>query len=191
VSRRVDRLRDEIEILEYRAGNTSALEKLISRWQAPVYWYLLTMVEDRSAVWDVSQEVWLATVRGLARLKRTENFTAWLYSIAHNKAVSYLRKKRLIADAKDLLLESAPESYSSDPDPSLLAEDASMVHECLHELPLPQRECLSLFYLDDLSLDEIARVLEVPRGTVQSRLHHGRVKMKELLVRKGYDHEQR
>ncbi len=188
MSRRVDRIQDEILILEYRAGDGGALERLISRWHMRTYYYVLTMVRDRTAAWDLSQEVWLGVIAGLGKLRRVENFSAWLYRIAHNKAVSYLRKKHQLDEHEEALSEPVEERVEEGRDPLCTAEDAQLVHECLQELPLGQRECLSLFYLDDLSLEEIARVLKVPRGTVQSRLHYGRIKIREWLLNKGYSH---
>ena len=190
MSRRTERIQDEILILEYRAGDLSALQTLISRWQRRIYYYVLTLVQDRTMAWDLSQEVWLAVIAGLGKLRRVQNFSTWVYRIAHNKAVSYLRKKHRLNEQEQGLPELVEERAEPPPDRLCAAEDARLVHECLLELPLAQRESLSLFYLDDLSLDEIARLLEVPRGTVQSRLHYGRIKMGQLLLKKGYSHEQ-
>ncbi len=190
MSRRTERIQDEILILEYRAGDLSALQTLISRWQRRIYYYVFTLVQDRTMAWDLSQEVWLAVIAGLGKLRCVENFSSWIYRIARNKAASHIRKKRRVELSEETYSETAEERAEPPPDRLCAAEDARLVHECLLELPLAQRESLSLFYLDDLSLDEIARLLEVPRGTVQSRLHYGRMKMGQLLLKKGYSHEQ-
>ena len=126
----------------------------------------------------------------MGKLRRVKSFSSWVYRIARNKAVSHLRKKRPAELPKETYSEPAEERAEPPPDRLCAAEDARLVHECLLELPLAQRESLSLFYLDDLSLDEIARLLEVPCGTVQSRLHYGRIRMGQLLLKKGYSHEQ-
>jgi len=191
VSPRVERLRDEILILEYRAGDLGALEQLIARWQARIYWYIATTLQDRDAAWDVSQETWLAAIQGLGKRRLVQNFAAWLYGIAHNKAISHLRKKGRLDRHEGTLPEAVEDRPAEADDPVGVAEDAQLVHGCLHRLPLAQREALSLFYLDDLSLAEIARILDVPQGTVQSRLHYGRTKMKDLLLKKGYSRDER
>ena len=188
--RHIDRLQDELLILEFRAGDAGALEKLVSRWQKRIYWFILTLVQDDSAVWDVSQEVWMAAVKGLRKRKLIPNFPAWLYGIAHHKAVSHLRKNRRLDKHEDVFAENIKGLHVEGPDPIETAENARFVQECLQELPFAQREALTLFYLNDLALDEIARVLEVPLGTVQSRLHYGRLKMKEFLVKKGFGDEE-
>ena len=188
---RVDRRRDEILILEYRAGDLNALEALISRWQVRIYCYVLTLARDKEAAWDICQDVWLATISGLRKSERIRNFPAWLYRVAHNKAVSHLRKTRRLEERKDALLQVAEEDSDGTPDLLNSVDDALLVHTCLRELPLAQREVLGLFYLDDLSLGDIAQILDVPQGTVQSRLHYGRMKMKELLLKRGYSHDER
>lgn len=191
VHRNVERLRDQILILEYRSGDLSALEKLISRWQTRIYYYIATMLQDKDAAWDVSQEVWLGAITGLGKREPVRNFSAWLYRIAHNKAISHLRRKGRLKRHEEALPETIEELPAEVDDAIGAADDGRLVRECLQTLPLAQREALSLFYLDDLSLEDIAHILGVPQGTVQSRLHYGRTKMKDLLLKKGYSRDQR
>jgi RNA polymerase sigma-70 factor (ECF subfamily) len=189
MSRHVERLQDELLILEFRAGNTAALEKLVRRWQKRIYWFVLTLIRDETAVWDVSQEVWMDAVGSLQKRKAINNFPAWIYRLARNKAISHLRKKNRLNDHQEDLTGESAGPIQETAEALESAENARLIQECLKELPLPQREALTLFYLDDLTLDEIARVLEVPLGTVQSRLHYGRMKIKQLLLQKGFGDE--
>ncbi|MBC8872443.1 MAG: RNA polymerase sigma factor [Planctomycetes bacterium] len=189
MSSRAERLRDEILILEYRSGDKRALERLVSRWQPRVYRYILVMLQEENAAWDVSQDVWLAAVTGLAKARPIQNFPAWICRVAHNKAISYLRKKGQLNQREAALPHVDEQPDNPGRDPVCKAEDAGLVHECLRRIPVAQRSALILFYMEDLSLEEISQVLDVPRGTVQSRLHHGRQKMKILLSEKGYCHE--
>lgn len=180
------RLRDEILILEHRAGDKGALERLISGWQPRVYWYIFGTLGDENAAWDVSQEVWLAAVSSLGKGRPIRNFAAWIYRVAHNRAMSYLRRQGLLHEREAALPDVVEQPDDVERDPVCDAEDARLVHECLRRIPVAQRSALVLFYLDDLSLAEISEVLSVPRGTVQSRLYHGRQKMKQLLLKRGY-----
>ena len=189
MSDRAERLRDEILILEYRSGDKGALERLVSRWQPRVYRYILATLQDANAAWDVSQDVWLAAVTGLDKAKPVENFPAWLRRVAHNKAMSHLRKKGQLNQREAALPDVDRQPDNPGGDPVCKAEDAGLVHECLRQIPVAQRSTLVLFYVEGLSLEEISHVLDVPRGTVQSRLHHGRQKMRTLLSEKGYRHE--
>jgi len=162
---------------------------LVSRWQIRVYAYILAIVGDREEAWDVSQEVWIAVVSSLRKKADVRAFAPWLYGIAHNKSISHLRRKGRMEAREDGLaseVEDPPAPAQSTDESILAAEDASVIRDCLSRLPLAQRGTLTLFYLDELTLDEIARITEAPVGTVQSRLHYGRMKLKELLTKKGY-----
>jgi len=168
MSRRVEQLQDEVLVLEYRAGDIGALEQLISHWQPRIYTYVLTMLGDEEAAWDVSQEVWMGAISGLGKRKRIENFAGWIYRVAHNKAISHLRKKKRLKEREEKLPEVVEGEGDEAVELAFAAEDAGLVRECL---------------------DEIGRILSVAKGTVQSRLHYGRKKMKELLLKGGYDRE--
>ncbi len=189
MSNEVERLQDEIAILEYRRGDASALEGLIKRWQRRLYVYVRAVLSDQEAAWDISQEVWLSVVKALRGRREIRSFAAWLYGIAHNKSVTHLRKTGRLKEgvgAEPLEDEAVPDDA---PDLVSAADDARVLREALAEVPLAQREALTLFYLDEMSLREIGGILAVPVGTVQSRLHHGRMRLKAILSRKGYGNE--
>jgi len=188
MSRETERLEDEIAILQYRSGDREALSRLIARRQQPLYAYIRTVLGDTEAAWDVSQEVWAAVVKALRRPRKIRCFSAWLYRAAHNKCVSYLRRKGRAAELEDSAAEIAAGAPESIPDAISQVEDAGAVRDALNRLPLPQREVLTLYYLDDMPVRSIAEALGVPAGTVQSRLYHARLKMRSILSRKGYRH---
>ena len=187
--RSTERIQDEVAILAYRAGDFSALSGLISRWQKRIYWYIQTILHDETAAWDVAQEVWVAAVSGLSASRPVENFPGWIYSLAHNKAVSHLRKVRRAAKHEADFADTNTDPSAESPDQLSIAEEAELVRSCLQEVPLPHRETLALFYLNDIPLAEIARIQKAPPGTIQSRLHYGRKRMKEILLNRGYRHD--
>lgn len=181
MSRETERLEDEIAILQYRSGDREALSRLIARRQRPLYAYIRAVLGDSEAAWDVSQEVWAGVVKALRRPRKIRCFSAWLYRAAHNKCVSYLRRKGRAAELEDSAPESIPDAISQ-------VEDAKALRDALGRLPLPQREARTLYYLDDMPIRSIAEALGVPAGTVQSRLYHAKLKMRAILSRKGYRH---
>ncbi|WP_350279536.1 sigma-70 family RNA polymerase sigma factor [Kribbella sp. HUAS MG21] len=120
---------------------------------------------------DVSQEVWLAVVRGLPRLKEPERFAAWLFTIARRSVVNQLRER--YADQ--------PQAPPYDePDLADHVVDRVDVRRLVGSVPVLEREVLVLFHLEDLSLEECAEVLAVPVGTVKSRLHRARRLLREV-----------
>lgn len=179
-----DRILDEIAVLEYRAGNLDALGALISRWQTRLHVYLAAMLGSQNDAWDVSQEVWLAVISALRRKTDIRDFPAWLYAIARNKCFTHMRGAAK-ACGDDEALDEQPAGEDT-LDLVISAEDARLIGRHIAALPVPQREALVLFYVDSLSVSQIAAVQSVPMGTVQSRLFHARRRLKETLSRKGY-----
>ena len=189
MSRQEEQLRDEVAILAYQAGHPGGLEELVRRWQKRIFAYVAMTIGDDEAAWDISQQVWLGIVDGVARRRRIACFAAWAYGIAHNCCVNYFREKGRLREIEQ---DETPAGWQPDAagpgisEPTLTAEDAAFVRACIASLPVAQREAISLFYLDQLSTDEMARVLGVSTGTVRSRLHYGRQRLKDMLLRKGY-----
>ena len=189
LGKKAERLEDEIFIRQYRLGDDSSIEKLIGRWQKRLYHYVVSLIYDNSAVWDILQEIWLSVIKTLKSQKRIENFPTWIYGVARNQTFFYLRKNRLLPKTYDegeckseITKESLIEMLE-------LKENVHLVKEALSELSLSHREVLTLFYLQDLSLREIAQVTNISSGTLRSRLHYGRIHLKKILLQKGYNHE--
>jgi RNA polymerase sigma-70 factor (ECF subfamily) len=102
---------------------------------------------------------------------------AFLYATARNVALTRLRLR--VADEQPL--PSAGHEAAALDCAFIAFDDAEQVHHALDRLPLPQREALTLYFLEDLSIDEIAQVLDVPPGTVKSRLHYGKQAIRRII----------
>lgn len=185
----VERLKDEIAILQYQAGDHEALSRLIARRQRPLYAYISMVLGDADAAWDVSQEVWAAVVKALRRPRKIRCFPSWLYRTAHNRCVSHLRKKGRYEPTAEVETAAGGQTCEGGAEAFIVAEDARAVREAIMDLSLSHRETVTLFYLEELSLKEISEILGIPVGTVQSRLYHARLKLKAILSRKGYRNE--
>jgi RNA polymerase sigma-70 factor (ECF subfamily) len=128
---------------------------------------------------DVAQEVWLAVVRGLPRLRQPDRFAPWLFRIARRQVVNRLR-------AEYATPEVAGDTERAGPDTSDAVVDRADVEAGLAGLPAVEREVLILFYLQDLSLEACAEICAVPAGTVKSRLNRARRLLRDQLSGKGY-----
>lgn len=124
---------------------------------------------------DVTQEVWVAVLRGLPRLKEPARFAPWLFTIARRAVADRLRAEY----ARSAVTE--PEER----DPIELAVDRADLVAALAELPVREREVLVLFYLEDFSVDDCAAICGVPPGTVKSRLNRARRLLSDHLAAKG------
>ncbi|WP_447726917.1 RNA polymerase sigma factor [Sphingomonas koreensis] len=160
---------DELLVIRCQLGDRAAFDGLIARWAAPVAAYARRVTQDGDAASELTQDIWLRTFRGIGRLRDPQRFRSWLFGIAHRAFADSLRRRYAafpIADADAADLIEAPE-------PDLA--DLDLVERGLARLPLVEREILTLFYLQELSIAEVADALRIAPGTVKSRLHRARL----------------
>ena len=176
----------ELLVLRCRQRQEEALEELVRAWDRPLLYYIRRLVEDEHESLQILQQTWVKVLQGLGRLREPRKLPMWLYSIAHKTALSHLRSKY---SEQALLRRDAevPEIEDNSTEPSF--DDAEQIHYGLSRLSLIQREVLTLFFLEDLALEEIASVLEIPVGTVKSRLHHAKRALKAILEKEEPSHE--
>ncbi len=140
-----------------------------------------TTLASGTAERDAAQEVWLRVLRGIARLREGDKLRAWLFGIAHRVLMDRLREQYAHAQAPEAALA---EQAAPDPEPDIEQElDAMLDH--LARLPVIENEVLTLFYLRELSLDEVSQALAIPVGTVKSRLFRARKMLRHELESKG------
>jgi RNA polymerase sigma factor (sigma-70 family) len=173
-----DRILSELLLVRYQRGDASALEGLVKQWESRLFYYIMRLVSDEDDAWDALQETWLAFVKSAKSLRRPRSLAMWLYATARHKAMDKLRlrydDREFCADFEDI----------AERDPAIdefKFEDAAHVHAALGRIPAAHREVLTLFFLDDLSLREVADVLDIPPGTVKSRLHFARKSLRAVL----------
>jgi RNA polymerase sigma-70 factor (ECF subfamily) len=177
-----NRTRDEWLALRCQAGETGAFDDLVAVMERPLLYYAAKLLGDHEIALDVLQEVWVRVFRNIRRLKDPGSLRPWLYRLAHGIAVDRIRTSAARERAEDEhadLFEEADE-------PSFKGEDADAIHAALDRLELKHREALTLHFLEDFSIAEIAAVVGCPEGTVKSRIYHGKKQMKEILLRGGY-----
>ncbi|WP_433797346.1 RNA polymerase sigma factor [Actinoplanes sp. CA-252034] len=171
-----DAERDTLLVVRAQLGDRQALGELVGHWHLPVWRYVRAMLGDRVRADDVSQEAWARALRGLPGLRQPERFAPWLLTIARRSVQANLRRGYDI--------EPGPEPVTADEATGVL--DRAQVTEGLAALPPREREVLVLFYLHDLTLDDCAQVLDVPPGTVKSRLNRARRLLRDQMIEKGY-----
>jgi RNA polymerase sigma-70 factor (ECF subfamily) len=173
-------LERELLALRCRRGERAAWEELVATFERPLYYYLRRMVRGGDEAWVVLQDCWVRVFTNLATLEDPRKLAPWIYSVARTalrQRVSELARERTAT----VELDDTPDVNSGGELAHDLAHDAERVHAALSELIPPQREVLVLFFLEDLSLQAIAEVLEIPVGTVKSRLHHARRALSKVL----------
>ena len=168
----------ELLVLRCQRRDPGAADELVALFEKPLLYYLRRMVGSEADAWDLFQETWVSTFRSLRGLRDTRALPAFLYRTARNHALAHLRHRD--ADRRLYAAMDAPPT-NTDPEPVFTPEDAAAVHAGLDKLSLPHREALTLFFLQDLSIDGIASVLGIPSGTVKSRIHHAKKALGEIL----------
>jgi RNA polymerase sigma factor (sigma-70 family) len=161
---------DELLAIRCQLGERDAFDALISRWHEPVWRYLRRLADSDDVAADLAQDTWVKVMRGIVGLREPARLRPWLFGIARRVAMDRLRRKYARPFESDAALE---ELAAPEPDASL-ESDLAALESRLESLPLRERETLALFYLRELSIDEIATLLAVPSGTIKSRLHRAR-----------------
>lgn len=178
-----DGRRDGLLVVRCQLGEREAFRELVRVWHAPLWRYVRGMVSSPHLADDLTQEAWVAVVRGLPRLRQPERFAPWLFTIARRAVADHLRQAY---QAPETSVEVA--GAVVDNDDSLGGVLTTMQVEVgLTGLPPLEREVLILFHLQDLPLAACAEVLGVPPGTVKSRLHRARLLLRSILVERGYE----
>ena len=181
MTRGPERIFDEYLVLASQAGSRQALDQLARRWTPRSLRHANHMLGggDDSAR-DVVQETWSSVVRGLRRLDDPARFPAWIYAITTRKCVDVIRSKQRDR-RRDAEIATETPTAPANAGASL---DAGLdLRAAIAALPPDQRIIVSMFYGDDLSVEEIGAALGIPSGTVKSRLFTARHALKALMER--------
>jgi RNA polymerase sigma-70 factor (ECF subfamily) len=177
---------DERELIERsQAGDGEAFGLLVERYKSKVFSLAYGFTRDRALADDLAQEIFIKAYLSLPKFKARSGFGTWLYRVAVNHIKDYLRKnkKRL----KEVSLHEAGDRVqaSADAGPeelSLQEQRREMIQAALNRLPEKHRIILTLRDIDGLSYEDISRILKLSPGTVDSRLHRARRKLRERLT---------
>jgi RNA polymerase sigma-70 factor (ECF subfamily) len=170
VARRNEAALDSYLVASARLGDRDAYDQLVRRWNGRLLAHAWRLLRDDEAARDAVQEGWIEILRGLARLRDDAAFAAWAYRIVSRRCargIARARKDRLVAEASACRQDEAAEAP-----PDVL--DARALDRALAQLPPGQQAAIALFYLEEMSVAEVAVALDVPVGTVKTRLMHAR-----------------
>lgn len=177
--------RTEAALLEAaRAGDRTAVEVLLERYQARIYRFGLRLCGDPSDAEDVVQETMLAMAKALPSFRGEASLSTWLYSIARSHCVRRRRKKPPVTELSALDAD-APEVEDPAPNAERLAEDRELeavLQAAIARLPAPDREVLVLRDVEGLTAPEVAKVVGLSVDAVKSRLHRARLKVRARLA---------
>jgi RNA polymerase sigma-70 factor (ECF subfamily) len=182
---------DAALMLRVKRGDRAAFAELVDKYKQPVMNFIFRSLRDEAEAEDLAQNVFLQVYKSRSRYKQTAKFSTWLFTIARNLCLNELRRRsRHPAES----LEETHTEYEDQParqfeDKSQIAAPEEVLHgelaekieEALAELPENQRSAMLLCRQDDLSYEEIAKVLRCSLSATKSLIHRGREALKEKL----------
>lgn len=182
----------DIELIEIiNVGNDDVYSELFSRYQKKLLTYIFRLVGSREEAEDILQTVFAKTFKNIDKFDKTRKFSSWIYRIAHNEAVNYLKRKSKrytfswdeISTSKDKL-----DSASNDelPEEKWMHEEiADDVNNAIKALPEKYQQVLKLRYFKELTYDEIAVAINKPLNTVGTLINRAKKKLLEVAIKQG------
>lgn len=176
-----------------RAGDAQAFQQLVERYQKRAYAVACGIVKDRDAAMDIAQEAFVKVYKYLDHFKGDSSFYTWLYRIVANLAIDARRRRSPEAEAvefdeavrREPPVDAGALSTRLGTNPQKAAmrkELVEKIEEALQQIPEKHRAILLLREVEGMSYEDLARTLQIRKGTVMSRLFHARKKMQRILA---------
>lgn len=177
----------EDSVSRLKQGDLGALNEVMTRYQHRMYRFLIRLTQDPGVAEDLFQQTWIRVIEKIGRYDARRQFEPWLFSVARNLTIDYLRQRR--PESLDVVDEfgAAPVDRLSAPDQDPLEqlleyERGGVLAAAVATLPLIHREVLTLRFEEELKLDEIAEIAGIPVSTVKSRLLRALSNLRERLA---------
>lgn len=167
-------------VLRCRRKELAAWDELVACWNDRLSYFVRRLIDHEHDAANVLQEAWLAAFRSIGSLKQDARLAPWLYTITRRAAMNHYRSRYGRDEPSTVEIDDCDEAV--DYDEQLNVDNAELIHFGLSKLPIREREILTLYFLDDLAVGEIAAVLEIPSGTVKSRLSKARGALRQILA---------
>jgi RNA polymerase sigma-70 factor (ECF subfamily) len=181
----------ENEAAQLHSGDLEAIVPLMQRYQQQLYRFLLHMVRQPNIVEDLLQQTWLQAIGRIHSYDPSRSFKVWLFAVARNLAIDYLRIRQplsldnhLTDSSETVFIEQLHEPGPNAFELLMVREHADLVHKTMAELPAILYEVLHLRFMEGMKLVEIADFLVLPLNTVKTRLHRALDRFHQVFKRK-------
>lgn len=162
--------------------NTKAFDQLVKKYQSPVRRFFLNLTcGDSELSDDLAQDTFIKAYTNIASFRNLSSFSTWLYRIAYNIFYDYIRSRKETADLDAREIDAANSAEQEN------IGQKMDIYRSLKTLKEIERTCITLFYMEDLSIEKIAGITGIPTGTVKSHLSRGKEKLATYLKQNGYD----
>ncbi len=164
-------------------GNKKAFGMLVVKYQDMVYTIAYRVLQQREEAEDVAQQVFVKAFQKLDSFQRTAQFSTWLFRIAYNAAISAQRKKGAISAIRTIELKENLKAAVEFEDESSSEDELEQLEQALEQLPAADKGIISLYYLQQQSVDEISQITGLSQSNVKIRLFRIRKKLQEMMQR--------
>jgi RNA polymerase sigma-70 factor (ECF subfamily) len=173
-------------IARAKEGEMEAFEQLVREYQQSIYYLCRRMTGVHQSADDLSQETFIKAYISLNQFKDEMNFSSWLRRIAINNSLNYLksyRREELLGERENSITENASSTLQELPQETLLRNRLEQkFRKALDALPADQKTVFILRFYENLSYKDISQMLNLPDGTVMSRLYRARKKLRTLMA---------
>ena len=173
-------LKDEELVELVRAQDQELYSEVVERYQTKLIRYVAYLIREKDKAEDVVQEAFLKAFINLYSFNAKRKFSSWIYRIAHNEAINYVKKfkTQISLDENIQIADKANQNHLEKDYHD--QETRKMLNLCLEKLPFIYREPLVLFYLEEKSYKEISDVLRLPINTIGTRISRGKTIMRNI-----------
>jgi len=171
-------------VSECIAGNEVAIESFVRQYETGVFRLALSVVGDQAEANEITQETFIAALRALPSYQEKKSLKAWLYTIALNQSRSHLRKRKTLERLRNTLnsiFRVEPQKQVLPEETAIQNDKEAQIWNALNQLDEPFRTVVVLRYFHELPISEISEILSVNEGTIHSRLHTARERLRNAL----------
>lgn len=176
---------DEEVIISVQAGEEHAYQYIIQRYQGKIFAYIMRLINHRDEAHDITQTVFLKAYKNLHSFDTERKFSSWVYRIAHNESVNWLKKKtRIKMESLENKVEQGLQfSESTDIHESVMKkEEAKKVRNAIDSLPEKYKEVMEMRYLQQKSYQEISDILQKPVNTIGTLINRAKKRLQDSLT---------
>ena len=171
------------------SGNENAYKRLLQKYHDPIYNFIFRMVHDRQQVEDLTQEAFIKAFASLKNFNEEYAFSTWLYKIATNNCIDYIRKRKLPTYSINKPIQSRDSDYTYEipdftfqPDRQIIAgQRTKLLQQAISRLPEKYKRVIHLRHTEERSYEEIAEMLRLPIGTVKAHIFRAREMLNKYL----------
>ncbi len=180
-----EKIFDGLLVLQYQNGNKRAFSLLVKRWHTKLCKQAFFYTKDIDISKDIAQDSWQIIIKRIHGLKEPNSFGSWALTIVNRKAIDWLRKHERNDEKLHTHYESLQPNY--DIDTTINHNHTEFVLNAINKLPENQKIILRLFYVEEYKIFEISSILNIPKGTVKSRMFYAREKLKVIAKNINYE----